>query len=333
MALQSRSDCCPATSWRPHGGYEEHVLNLVEWFLLRFAVVPSLVIHVLTEEFKWWLRAVFFLLWHVQVVDEDGVFLAHRWSINALSSLVKLLIEVVLRLICRGLRREGHGKRKELLRHFIGNKLRGVNRFTSSSWPWTQNVLSVGEQKSAQILHTNGVIRGHDNLLERRFDVDFVSRNSFEPFDPLFLGAVVLVIVDESVCRDAHAHFRQEFAAECIELQSSFEVGSAAVRPDEGKREEGANHGQQIVNLVLADLFDFSLDIVCQVAVHDPKAALDDVVVHGDHGFHHVVTNEVCAFLEELVAHFLQLLLDAWVRLHSFRKCVKPRVEVRFQTQ
>jgi hypothetical protein len=119
MALQTGGDCGSTTSWWTHRRYEEHVFNPIEWLLLRFTIIPSLVVHVLSEKFKRRLCTVLLFFWHVEIVDENSVLLAHGWSVNTLAPLIKFLIKVILSLIGRRLSRECHREWKEFLRHFV----------------------------------------------------------------------------------------------------------------------------------------------------------------------------------------------------------------------
>jgi len=56
-------------------------------------------IHPLSYELNWWLSTILFLLWHVEIINENDEPLAGRWTINTFSSLFKLLIEGLLGLV------------------------------------------------------------------------------------------------------------------------------------------------------------------------------------------------------------------------------------------
>jgi hypothetical protein len=56
-------------------------------------------IHPLSEEFNGWLSAVEFLLWHVEIINEDAIFLASWWSIDTFPPLLKLFVERILGLV------------------------------------------------------------------------------------------------------------------------------------------------------------------------------------------------------------------------------------------
>jgi hypothetical protein len=59
---------------------------------------------------------------------------------------------------------------------------------------------------------------------------------------------------------------------------------------------------------------------------------LDQVVVDCFNWFFQVVSQEVASILEELITKALQLLSDSWVGSNSWRQSIKPRDEVRLET-
>eukprot|EP00961_Rhodomonas_salina_P295118 3935159-Rhodomonas_salina.1 len=74
--------------------------------LIRLAVVPSLLVIPLAEDFDRRLRAVLLTFRHVEVVDKDGVALPDRRAVEPFVSLVEFPIEKVLRLVRGCLRGE-----------------------------------------------------------------------------------------------------------------------------------------------------------------------------------------------------------------------------------
>lgn len=65
-------------------------------------------IHPLPQQLNRWLGSILFFLWHVYVVYENHESLARWWAIDSFSSLFELLIQGVLGLVRRGLRRESY---------------------------------------------------------------------------------------------------------------------------------------------------------------------------------------------------------------------------------
>jgi hypothetical protein len=53
----------------------------------------------LSDKFDRWLSTIFLFLGHVKIIDEDNESLAWRWTINTLSSLIKLFVQGILSLV------------------------------------------------------------------------------------------------------------------------------------------------------------------------------------------------------------------------------------------
>lgn len=106
VALESLGDHTSASTWGTHCSYEDDIFNSLPRTLFILAVVPTSVVHPLSQKFERGLSTVVFLLWHIQIINENDELLANRGSIHSLSSLFELIIKIVLSLICRGLSRE-----------------------------------------------------------------------------------------------------------------------------------------------------------------------------------------------------------------------------------
>jgi hypothetical protein len=63
------------------------------------SIIPSLVVHPLSKDFNWWLCTILFLLWHVQIINEDDESLTCWWAINTFSSFFDFRINCILCLI------------------------------------------------------------------------------------------------------------------------------------------------------------------------------------------------------------------------------------------
>lgn len=49
VSLETTSDNCSSSTWWTHGSDEIDILNSIEWLLLRNSVIPSLMIHELSQ--------------------------------------------------------------------------------------------------------------------------------------------------------------------------------------------------------------------------------------------------------------------------------------------
>jgi hypothetical protein len=95
-------DWVSANAWRTHCSAELHILNKLEFFFPN-DVVPSAVVHPLTEQFDWRLRTPFLPAWHVQVVNENDILLAWRRTEAALLPPVHAAVDDILGLVRRRL--------------------------------------------------------------------------------------------------------------------------------------------------------------------------------------------------------------------------------------
>jgi len=99
MSLEPLGKGGSTTARWSHSRNEDDILDPHERLLLFGSVVPSLMIHPLSDELDWWLGTILFLLWHVQIINENDEPLAGWWTINTFSSLLELLVEGLLGLV------------------------------------------------------------------------------------------------------------------------------------------------------------------------------------------------------------------------------------------
>ena len=147
MPLHSLSNVTPSTSWWSHGGNEDDILNFHEWLFLLRSIIPTFVVHPLSKDLDWRLCTVNFLLGHIQIINEYDESFACWWSINTFSSLFKLLIKSILRLVCRGLSRECNWNVLVFFWKLIGKENLNVHCFASACWTWAENMLFMCEKK------------------------------------------------------------------------------------------------------------------------------------------------------------------------------------------
>ena len=135
----------------------------------------------LPKKFNRRLCSILFLSGHVQVINEDDESLAVRWTIDSHSALFTLIIDEVLSLIRRSLSGECHLEGLVLLTHLECGQLRDVDTLTSSSRSWSQHVLHVRDESLQEVLHSDRVLGGHNNLIVWLFDIDCVGFHCVEP--------------------------------------------------------------------------------------------------------------------------------------------------------
>ena len=103
MSRDTIGDVLSATTWRSHSCYENDIFYLLERLLFRLTIIPSFMVHPLSENLNGRLGSINLFLGHVQIINEDNEFLARGWSEHSLSPLFKLGIEHVLCLVRAGL--------------------------------------------------------------------------------------------------------------------------------------------------------------------------------------------------------------------------------------
>lgn len=98
-------------------------------------VVPTLLVHHLTENLNWWLGSILLNLWHVQVINEYDSLLVEFWSKDTSSSLFELTIDNVLHLVTLGLSGESNlnDVGVDVLWKLIKDNILDVLGFTCSS--------------------------------------------------------------------------------------------------------------------------------------------------------------------------------------------------------
>ena len=103
MTLESSCDDRSATSWWSHSSTHDQTLELPEWLFFGLPLIPATVVKELSDQLQRRLGTILFFLWHVEIIDEDDIFLSNRWSVNTLTSFLNLVIERILDLVGRGL--------------------------------------------------------------------------------------------------------------------------------------------------------------------------------------------------------------------------------------
>ena len=100
MSLKSLSNFTSTTTWRTHSTNKDNIFNSVEWLFFALSIIPTMMIHPLSQKFKRRLCSIFFFFRHIHIINEDYEFLSYWWSKDSLSSLFKFIIKVILSLIC-----------------------------------------------------------------------------------------------------------------------------------------------------------------------------------------------------------------------------------------
>jgi hypothetical protein len=134
MAQNTRSNEGASTSRRSHSREQDCIDNFLERFILVLVLVPSTLIKILSDQFNGWLGAVFFLCWHVQVINQQYTEILRFGAVLSFSDLVEFTINDLLSLHRGSLSRETHFDRHIFFgRQLVENEIFDVDRFSSSS--------------------------------------------------------------------------------------------------------------------------------------------------------------------------------------------------------
>lgn len=106
MALEPRGDEGFSTTGRAHSANHHAVFNCAEGMLVVLTIVPSTLVHVLTQDFNGRLGTEFFNFGHVEIIDKDYSTLGVRRSEDSLSALLERTVNDVLYHVAMGLGRK-----------------------------------------------------------------------------------------------------------------------------------------------------------------------------------------------------------------------------------
>jgi len=137
MSLESLGNDTFSSSRWTHGRHENDVLNDHERLVFLRTVIPSLMIHPLSQEFNRGLCTVLLFLWHIEIINKQYKPLACRWAINTFSSLLKFFVQGILSLISGSLCRESNWNVLVILRELILQHDLDIYCFSCTCWTWT----------------------------------------------------------------------------------------------------------------------------------------------------------------------------------------------------
>lgn len=147
MSKESLRDILSSSTWWTTSSYDDKVLNGSEGLILIFSIVPTFVVHELSNKLKRRNGSPLFFLRHVDVINKEDELLTNWWTEDTFSSLVESAIKLILSLIGRGLGGEDHCQSLILLFKLEGQQLGNVYGFACTSRSWANDVLRVGDQK------------------------------------------------------------------------------------------------------------------------------------------------------------------------------------------
>jgi len=177
-----------ASTGRAHSSYETDLCCLAEVFIDLCEIVPTTVIHPLSEQFDWWLGAVSLRLGHVEIVNKNNAMLAERRAVNTLPLLLHGAVNDALSLECGCLGWETQGDSHVLLILEVFFEFwENSDRFTSSGGANNQGMLFFREEVIHKPPDTDAVNCRNNNFCVRSAYLDLIGRHGFQPRGPCIL--------------------------------------------------------------------------------------------------------------------------------------------------
>eukprot|EP00968_Pinguiococcus_pyrenoidosus_P027389 scaffold7375_cov268-Pinguiococcus_pyrenoidosus.AAC.39 len=189
-----RDPRAPALGWT-HRGHKLDVYELAEGVL--FPVVPPRVVHPLAKDLDGRLRAVLFLGWHVQVVNEDDADLAQLGAQDAFAALGQLSVDDVLRRVGGGLSGEVEHDVGVLGVHPAQQLLLDGHALASARLAGAEDMEAVRHKPVHQPVVADGVHGGHHDALEGRIPRNGELRRRVQPAHPKALLHIKGEVVQE----------------------------------------------------------------------------------------------------------------------------------------
>lgn len=148
------------------------------------------------------------------------------------------------------------------------------------------------EKQPGDILHSDGIECWHHDFGVAELAIDRVVRHRVRPDDPLLLGFVPHVIVDQTLGWEVHfvRHHGSELLAE---LFSSLEGASATNGPGKGEDEQGLDGSFKLLDHFRCDLLQLTLVVFGKVAVKEAHQTLNNIVVDSWHGLRAILAHEL----------------------------------------
>lgn len=152
----------------------------------------------------------------------------------------------------------------------------------------------VGKQQLLDVLHSDRIEGWHDDfvILYSITDNNWVS--SLSPNNPLFLVLDIKIVKAQTFLGESVlVVFSHNFLDLLVKLLSSWEGSSASNRPNHCENDKWLNNLFELLNFFSGDFLQLSVIVWSEVAVHDSKHTVDQVVVDSHDWLWAVLSHEL----------------------------------------
>jgi len=331
MSLHARCDSSTTTTGGTHSRDEDNILNpLVVEFL---AIIPALVIKPLADQLDRGLSTVLLLLGHVQIINKDTVFLARRRAEDTFTPLLKFLIKSILHLVSASLSRESQRNGLVVFTHLSVQHVLNVDSFTCTSGTGGKNVLSIGNKKFLNELHSDGVKGGHNDFGVDSLGVNLKWLDNFSPDLPFFGFLVEAVIVTTAIVREFElVVFAHDFTQLLVEFDATISSCGATGGPDSGEDKECFDHAFKIFNLFDSQFLELSVKVRVNETVQHTHERSSNVIVNGSYRLVKVLTHEINGRFQILLEQNIEHGKTSFTQLERGRNNFHPRFDKRLNS-
>jgi hypothetical protein len=95
VAHETRSEGGSASSWRTHSTHANDIDYFSECLVFVPIIIPATLVHQLPQKFDSWLRTIFLLRRHIDIIDKQHSF-SNFWPIKVFTSSVEPCVDDVL---------------------------------------------------------------------------------------------------------------------------------------------------------------------------------------------------------------------------------------------
>lgn len=200
-------DNVSATNRREHSSHKIDSAKVFEF--LGVKVIPSSVVHPLSQEFDWRLSSIFFFLRHVEIVNKDDYFVSSffRPILALTTTSADFAIDESLDLVGVGLSRKGSVEEGIIGVIVVEDELVGdIDGLAGSGGSAKENMEVIFDVEVEKVVESDGVIGWNQEVVEADFLWNHKRRSSLRPVLPNKLFSIIVHVEDIHLVRHLDSH-------------------------------------------------------------------------------------------------------------------------------